>query len=345
MLFTGAFGLLLVVIAAGAGRDVPARPARDGDGPAQVGLRRQRLARSQDPALADPHVRRDARDGPRDRRGDAAGVLRGHHARERAALPADRQRARLLAHRGRPAHATTWRPVRVEPLVRETVEAFAYLLAQQGFKVDVAVAARPARGADGRRRGEAGARQPDRQRDQVLRGAEGPDAWRRLSGTAGSPSRSATRGSASRPRSRARIFEKFYRVGRSETQGRRGSGVGLALVRHIAEAHGGRVSVESRPGEGSRFTLWLPRRRARPEARDAHAANPDRRRRARDGARPRGQPALRGLPDAVGRRRPGGPRPRLSRGAGPRPARRHDARPERLGRLPRAPRGRGSTSR
>jgi len=55
-----------------------------------------------------------------------------------------------------------------------------------------------------------------------------------------------------------RIFEKFYRVGRSETEGRRGSGVGLALVRHVAEAHGGRVTVKSRPGQGSRFTLWLP---------------------------------------------------------------------------------------
>ncbi|MGH7278368.1 MAG: sensor histidine kinase, partial [Candidatus Rokuibacteriota bacterium] len=56
----------------------------------------------------------------------------------------------------------------------------------------------------------------------------------------------------------ARIFEKFYRAGRSDTQGRRGSGVGLALVRHVAQAHGGRVSVESEPGTGSRFTLWLP---------------------------------------------------------------------------------------
>jgi Histidine kinase-, DNA gyrase B-, and HSP90-like ATPase len=54
------------------------------------------------------------------------------------------------------------------------------------------------------------------------------------------------------------IFQKFYRVGRSETQGRRGSGVGLALVKHIVEAHGGRVSGESRPGKGSRFTLHLP---------------------------------------------------------------------------------------
>jgi signal transduction histidine kinase len=55
-----------------------------------------------------------------------------------------------------------------------------------------------------------------------------------------------------------RIFEKFYRIGRSETQGRRGSGVGLALVKHIVEAHGGRVTVESRVGQGSRFTLHLP---------------------------------------------------------------------------------------
>jgi two-component system sensor histidine kinase SenX3 len=34
--------------------------------------------------------------------------------------------------------------------------------------------------------------------------------------------------------------------------------VGLALVRHVALAHGGAVTVESAPGQGSRFTLWLP---------------------------------------------------------------------------------------
>jgi signal transduction histidine kinase len=60
----------------------------------------------------------------------------------------------------------------------------------------------------------------------------------------------------------AKIFDKFYRVGRSDTQGRRGSGVGLALVRHVADAHGGRIAVLSRPGEGSRFTLWIPVRDA-----------------------------------------------------------------------------------
>ena len=42
--------------------------------------------------------------------------------------------------------------------------------------------------------------------------------------------------------------------------GRRGSGVGLALVKHIAEAHGGRVTVDSRVGEGSRFAPADPPR-------------------------------------------------------------------------------------
>ena len=56
-----------------------------------------------------------------------------------------------------------------------------------------------------------------------------------------------------------KIFQKFYRVGRSDTQARRGSGVGLALVKHVAEAHGGRISLERQSGPGSRFTLWLPR--------------------------------------------------------------------------------------
>ena len=55
-----------------------------------------------------------------------------------------------------------------------------------------------------------------------------------------------------------RIFERFYRVdaGRSRKIG--GTGLGLAIVKHIAQAHHGRVTVESTPGEGSLFSLHLP---------------------------------------------------------------------------------------
>lgn len=55
-----------------------------------------------------------------------------------------------------------------------------------------------------------------------------------------------------------RIFERFYRVdhGRSRESG--GTGLGLSIVRHIALAHGGSVTVWSRPRQGSTFTLRLP---------------------------------------------------------------------------------------
>jgi two-component system phosphate regulon sensor histidine kinase PhoR len=55
-----------------------------------------------------------------------------------------------------------------------------------------------------------------------------------------------------------KIFERFYRRGselRRETQG---VGIGLSIVKHILEAHGGRVLVQSEPGKGSRFTIELP---------------------------------------------------------------------------------------
>jgi len=54
------------------------------------------------------------------------------------------------------------------------------------------------------------------------------------------------------------IFERFYRARAVRLKPIRGSGIGLALVRHIARAHGGDVSVESAPGQGSTFRLWLP---------------------------------------------------------------------------------------
>ena len=56
----------------------------------------------------------------------------------------------------------------------------------------------------------------------------------------------------------SRIFEKFYRTGDPLVHNTKGSGLGLSLVRHITQAHGGEVQVESAPGRGSKFTLSLP---------------------------------------------------------------------------------------
>lgn len=55
-----------------------------------------------------------------------------------------------------------------------------------------------------------------------------------------------------------RIFEKFYRVPTRENELLPGTGLGLTLVEHVARAHGGRVIVESGPGEGSTFTIRIP---------------------------------------------------------------------------------------
>ncbi|HEX6311472.1 MAG TPA: ATP-binding protein [Acidimicrobiia bacterium] len=56
-----------------------------------------------------------------------------------------------------------------------------------------------------------------------------------------------------------RIFERFYRVDRARSRTTGGIGLGLAIVRHVVQAHGGEVTVESREGEGSVFRLRLPR--------------------------------------------------------------------------------------
>lgn len=55
-----------------------------------------------------------------------------------------------------------------------------------------------------------------------------------------------------------RLFDKFYQVDAALTRQTQGSGLGLAISKEIVEAHHGRLTVESRYGQGSTFTIWLP---------------------------------------------------------------------------------------
>ncbi|MFP4083257.1 MAG: sensor histidine kinase [Candidatus Aminicenantes bacterium] len=60
------------------------------------------------------------------------------------------------------------------------------------------------------------------------------------------------------PQEQKRIFEKFYRIPSPENERIVGTGLGLALVSHIVKAHGGQLELESEPGKGSAFSLFIP---------------------------------------------------------------------------------------
>lgn len=70
------------------------------------------------------------------------------------------------------------------------------------------------------------------------------------------------------PAERARLFDRFHRGTAAQAGDIPGSGLGLSMVQEIVRAHGGEISVESQPGEGSAFIIWLP---AAPESTGAES--------------------------------------------------------------------------
>ena len=111
-----------------------------------------------------------------------------------------------------------------------------------------------------------------------------------------------------------RVFEKFYRVPRVQDAGVPGTGLGLALVREIAELHHGSVSVRSEVNQGSTFTLRIPRNEARKEASYVHSiSHSDRRRRALDSPDARNRPHSQRLSRDQRAQRARGPGSRLHR--------------------------------
>lgn len=74
-----------------------------------------------------------------------------------------------------------------------------------------------------------------------------------------------------RPEDRAHLFEGFYRSSDQRVRGKRGTGLGLALVKHIVDAHGGYLDVESRLVRGSTFRIFLPAAPEPPGTPDAEA--------------------------------------------------------------------------
>jgi signal transduction histidine kinase len=149
------------------------------------------------------------------------------------------------------------RPVGLEYVVRSAVRAFQHPMQQHGFKLEVRVAEdlpRVRADADALEQavlnllsnamkysGDARVIELDLAREDravVIRVTD--------------------HGSGIAPEHQARIFEKYYRAPTRDNELIPGAGLGLALVAHIAKAHGGRVGVRSAPGRGSTFLISIP---------------------------------------------------------------------------------------
>lgn len=149
------------------------------------------------------------------------------------------------------------RPVDLREVVTETVEAYRYQLQQQGFTLVTDLEPDlPPISAD-----------PDALTQALLNLMDNAIKYspqeKHLRVVLGREDGNAVisvqdRGMGIHPRDQRRIFDMFYRAERGLVHSVKGSGLGLSLVQHIVKAHGGTIRVESRPGQGSTFSITLP---------------------------------------------------------------------------------------
>jgi len=149
------------------------------------------------------------------------------------------------------------KPTDLASLVNETLEAYHFQLQQKGFQIESNLAdGLPLVSVD-----------PDAMTQALLNLIDNaikysPDEKKLRVDLARSRGEAVIsvedRGIGIPVREHGKIFDMFHRVEKGLEHSVKGSGLGLSLVQHIVDAHGGRITVESRPGEGSRFSIHLP---------------------------------------------------------------------------------------
>jgi two-component system phosphate regulon sensor histidine kinase PhoR len=162
------------------------------------------------------------------------------------------------------AHLQPNTPLELAPIVRQVVDGLQTLARDRGVEIKVAAPAEPLLVLG--------------DRDELIRALENlvenalkyGEAGKRVDITltraqtrAGAPeARLAVRdyGPGIAPEHLPRLTERFYRVDVADSRAQGGTGLGLALVKHVLNRHGGRLSIESTPGQGAAFVMHLPLR-------------------------------------------------------------------------------------
>jgi two-component system phosphate regulon sensor histidine kinase PhoR len=164
------------------------------------------------------------------------------------------------------AHLQPDTAVELAPIVRQVVDDLQMLARDRGVEIKVAVPAEPLTVSG--------------ERDELIRALENLVENALKYGAAGkriditlaraqtragqSEARLAVRdyGPGIAPEHQPRLTERFYRVDVSDSRQQGGTGLGLALVKHILNRHGGKLSIESTPGAGATFCMHIPLRTA-----------------------------------------------------------------------------------